>query len=70
MPDLLAWIEQHSDGQWVGAFIATRYMHRMAARRSFGSRCEARRWVEHEAAEFDASVQWTDVPPRLPVGAN
>ena len=58
---LVAWVEP-KDGSWAVAFIseATRWL-RAPAVRLFSSVCEARDWVEHEAAVLGGiPIAWVD----------
>jgi hypothetical protein len=70
---LLAWIEPHGAGEFVGAFVGEgavpdagpNVSGRAPATQACSSADEARRWVEDQAAALDLPVKWLrEVPHR------
>jgi hypothetical protein len=57
---LCAWIDDHN-GQCLASIVSSDTLgQREAATRVFPNRSEARQWIEAEASEIGAEVQWLD----------
>ena len=59
---LLAWVKPHIGVGYMASFISARAKSRAPASRTFTSPVEAKEWVEREASELGAPVEWVDRP--------
>ena len=59
---LLAWVKPQG-GEYLASFVGGAATQRAPATRLFGSPDKARRWVEEEAAQFGAQVEWLSGAP-------
>jgi hypothetical protein len=61
---LLAWVEPKDDDEFLAAYVGGAATKRWPATQLCASPDEARRWVEHDAAELGVPVEWVSEAPR------
>jgi len=59
---LLAWIEQHNDDEYVGAFAGSGARERAPATQHCSTPNDAREWVNAQVDELGIPIEWVERP--------
>jgi len=62
---LLAWVKPFGDCEYLASFVGGGATERPPAKQLFNSPSEARQWVEGEAAQIGAPIEWLSVAPDM-----
>jgi hypothetical protein len=62
---LLAWVKPHGDRGFLASFVGGAATKRPPATQLFGSPDEAHQWIQGEAAQIGAPIEWLNAAPEL-----
>jgi len=60
---LLAWVRPDGDGEFLASFVGGAATKRRPATQLCGSLDRARQWIENEAAQIGAPIEWLSAAP-------
>ena len=60
---LLGWVRPHGDCNFLASFVGGGAANRLPATRLCNSPNEAHHWIEEEAAEIGAPIEWLNAAP-------